>query len=199
MDEQQTDIEAIQKENEHLKYKLGKQSEDVGELRKLVDQYILKEEVNPDKYAEDPIGTMEKLMEQKVKPLQEKISSYEESSARQKLEQAHPDYESVVQDPGFQEWVKSSNVRTAAFQSAVSGNLEAGIDLIGEFKNAKPNREAALDVATAQNKGGSRDTGVRESNFYKRADIIRKKIEDPQWYRAHQDEIMAAYREGRVK
>jgi len=182
------------------KQQLGKQGNEIGELRKIVDEYITKDNApTPERFEEDPVGTMERQIQQAVKPIQDKLAAQEVSAAKQRLAEAHPDYEQVVQDGNFQEWVNSSRVHKAAFERAVEGDLDVGIDLISEYKNTQGPTQTALNTALGSNRGASSETGTRESTVYKRADIIRKKIEDPAWYRDHQDEIMAAYAEGRVR
>jgi hypothetical protein len=42
-------------------------------------------------------------------------------------------------------------------------------------------------------------TGEATKRIYRRADLIRLKMNDPARYEALQPEIMAAYQEGRVK
>lgn len=187
------------------KQRLGQQGNEIGELRRelaelrsVADKYIQSNDPPPS-FDDDPVKAVERLVETKIKPIQDHLSQQSAQSARQKLEQAHPDFEQVVQDPQFQEWVKGSRMNSAAFEAAVSGDIDTGIDLIAAYKqNHQPSR-SALDTALASNAGGSREMGGRESTVYKRAEIIRKRIEDPEWYRINQADIMRAYKEGRVR
>jgi hypothetical protein len=50
--------------------------------------------------------------------------------------------------------------------------------------------------AAAVDTGGTGESGKK---IYRRADLIRLKMTDPNRYDALSDEIMAAYQEGRVK
>jgi hypothetical protein len=60
----------------------------------------------------------------------------------------------------------------------------------GETQRKSNLKAASVDV------GGSGESGKR---VYRRADLIRLKMQDPARYDALNDEILAAYSEGRVK
>lgn len=179
--------------------KLGDQANEIGELRKLVDQYILKEETSPKKFSEDPVKATERLIEAKTKPLNDALAAQQARAAEQRIAAIHPDYKEVLSNSSFQEWVQSSTVRSAAYKDAASGNLDAGIELMTQYKQSSPGNANKLQAATTSVRGSSRDTGTRADNIYRRADLIRMKMEDPARYRELNAEIMKAYAEGRVK
>jgi len=54
-----------------------------------------------------------------------------------------------------------------------------------------------LKAGKAESRSSSGSTGTGKT--YKRADLIRLKMQDPMKYESMQDEIYAAYAEGRVK
>jgi len=60
----------------------------------------------------------------------------------------------------------------------------------GETQRKSNLKAASVDV------GGSGESGKR---VYRRADLIRLKMQDPARYDALNDEILTAYQEGRVK
>jgi len=60
----------------------------------------------------------------------------------------------------------------------------------GEASRKQNLKAASVDT------GGTGESGKR---VYRRADLIRLKMTDPQRYEALSDEIMTAYQEGRVK
>lgn len=185
---------------EQYKKKLGQQANEIGELRKVIDDYILKEnQVTADKYAQDPLQATEKLIEQKMKPLEQSLAAQAAREAEEKVAAVHPDYKDVLQNESFQQWVNSSKMRTAGMQAAINGDIDAGIELLNEFKSGASGSNAKLQAATTSVRGSSRDTGTRQDGIYRRADLIRMKIEDPARYRELNAEIMKAYAEGRVK
>jgi hypothetical protein len=61
--------------------------------------------------------------------------------------------------------------------------------------NAKQTRDAQMKTAMVNTAG----TGETSKKVYRRADLIRLRLENPDRYDALQDEIMKAYSEGRVK
>lgn len=182
------------------KQQLGRQANEIGELRKTIDEYILKQdEATAPSFDEDPVAAMERLVEKKIAPLRQEVAGSQARSAQARLSEQHPDYEQVVSDPAFQAWVQGSRINTAAFEAAINGDIDTGINLLSEYKSRNTQTRDALDTSLALNRGSSSDTGARDGQVYKRADIIRKKIEDPAWYRDNHEEIMRAYAEGRVK
>lgn len=202
IDESVKPAEGAQGESEVDWYKkqLGRQANEIGEMRKVMDQFILKQdEATAPSFDDDPVAAMEREIEQRLEPIKQRLNQVDASTAERRLAERHPDYEQVIQDPQFQSYVQNSNARVAAFEAAIAGNIDAGISLIDDFKSSQPQTRDALQTALASNRGSSGEMGARESTRYKRADIIRKKIEDPQWYRDNQADILKAYAEGRVK
>lgn len=193
-------VEGDEGEIQWYKQQLGRQANELGELRKTVDEYIFKQdEASAPSFDDDPVAAMERLVEKKIAPLRSEVTQTSAQTARARLAEHHPDYEQVVSDPAFQSWVQGSRVNTAAFEAAISGDIDTGIDLLNTYKGSHTQTQDALDTSLALNKGGSSDTGARDGQVYKRADIIRKKIEDPAWYRNNQEDILKAYAEGRVR
>jgi hypothetical protein len=124
------------------------------------------------------------------------------------LAQTHPDFQQVTADPEFSNWIKSSNVRLNLFAKADSEyDFDSANELISTFKELRgvKTRQVTSDgessrksnlKAAAVDVGGSGESGKR---IYRRADLIRLKMNDPDRYEALQPEIMQAYSEGRVK
>jgi hypothetical protein len=173
-------VTAEKDDRERYLSEIGRQGNEIGELRRqlreqseVIDKYILKQDeaTISENLDPDQVQAMERLVQQKVKPLQDKLSQYDINAAEQRLAAVHPDYKQVITDPSFQAWVDGSRMRATALQAGIS----------------------------AGNRGGSGDMAPRESTLYRRADIIRKKNEDPEWYRDHLSEIRKAYAEGRVR
>jgi hypothetical protein len=127
--------------------------------------------------------------------------------SKQRLAQMHPDVQQIVGDTGFQDWVKASKVRTQLFQQADNYDLDAANELISTYKELRTVRQKQVDVvetaartktlnAVAVDTGGS---GESTQKIYRRADLIRLKMRDPSKYDSMNDEILEAYRTGRVK
>ena len=112
----------------------------------------------------------------------------------------------VNQDEEFQGWVKGSRVRQALYQSAMNYDVDAADELLSTFKQLKSVRQKAVndvEVKARDNalKAASVDTvGTSETTkkIYTRSFLMNKRVFDPAWIEANQDEISRAYAEGRV-
>ena len=126
-----------------------------------------------------------------------------------KLSQKHNDFEQIVQDKSFQDWVMDSPVRIELFKRADrSFDLNAATELFGIWKEkAKVPQmveQAAKDAEgrnTAFNQahmetGTTSDTP--KGKTYRRVDIIELKMKNPERYRMLEPEIMKAYAEKRI-
>jgi hypothetical protein len=198
---------------------IGKQAQEVGEVRKLADELIkqnlstkqqtVAEEPEVD-FFEDPqkaiLNTVNRHPD--VLAAKQAAQEFKKMQIQQKLSQKHPDFIQVVQDAGFAEWVKQSPVRMSLYAKA-DGELDfdSADELLSTFKQLKQvqtKQAAAVDNTARQQslKAASVDTGgTGESSkkIYRRTDLIRLKMTDPARYEDLQPEIMAAYAEGRVK
>jgi hypothetical protein len=210
------DVIKMHQEAEKL---IGRQAQEVGEIRKLTDELIKK---NLDKTIQDtPAETEVDFFENPQKAVQKTVESHPDVLAarqaaqdfkrmqiQQKLSTTHPDYTDVVKDPSFAEWIKESPVRIGLYTKAdAEFDFDAANELLSTYKALKgikaKQTETAGENARKQNlKAASVDTGgTGESSkrIYRRADLIRLKMTDPQRYEMLADEIMQAYNEDRVR
>ena len=127
---------------------------------------------------------------------------------QQKLAQDHPDFGQVVQDPEFVNWVKSSPVRLGLYAKADGEfDYDSANELLSTYKalrgvKAKQTTDAGEATRKSNLKAATVDaggTGESSKRVYRRADLIRLKMSDPNRYEALSDEIMQAYAEGRVR
>ena len=213
-----SDIIQMHQEAEKL---LGKQSSEVGELRKVVDNYIqgqtqLKEDVTRQSEEEvDFFSDPEKAIQQQIakhpKILEaEKISQqYQQETAKAQLNKLHPDMNKIIQDKKFQEWVTASKVRQKLFHQADKMyDYETADELLNLWKDRqqtvqqtaqtekKERKQTVKSASTGTTKGS---TAPSSKKIYRRADIIKLMKEDPDRYQALSGEIMQAYAERRVR
>ena len=127
---------------------------------------------------------------------------------RSKLAQEHPDYQQISADPEFVNWVKSSNVRLGLYAKADGEyDYDSANELLSTFKQlrgvkTKQTSDAGEATRKSNLKAAAVDvggTGEATKRTYRRADLIRLKMSDPDRYEALSSEIMQAYAEGRVK
>jgi hypothetical protein len=213
------DIIRMHQEAEKL---IGKQAQEVGEVRKLADellkqslasnsktQHIEQQEPEID-FFEDPKKAIQKELSAHpdVIAAREAALTFKKMQIQQKLNSDHPDFTQVVQDPEFVNWVKSSPVRMGLYAKAdAEYDYDSANELLSTFKQIKSVKaqetKAAGEVArqsalksAAVDVGG---TGESSKKVYRRADLIRLRMTDPARYEALSDDIMRAYQEGRVK
>jgi hypothetical protein len=114
----------------------------------------------------------------------------------------------VVGDLEFQSWVKSSPVRLGLYARAdAEFDYDSANELLSTFKQlrgikAKESEQASSAVRTKSMKAAQVDvggSGESSKRVYRRADLIRLKMTDPNRYEVLSDEIMQAYAEGRVR
>jgi hypothetical protein len=221
-------VEDIVKSYQNLEQELGRKSQEIGELRNLSDSF-LKAEISrndpqtsqanensnnetEDDFFEDPSKAVNSLIEKhpRFQEFQEFQAKQSQDSSKVQLEQTHPDYVDIVQDTGFQDWVKASKFRTNLFQEADKYNYEAADELLTHWKERsmidktaevkdkqEATRKKALKTGKTESRGSSDSTAGKKT--YRRADLIRLKQNDPNRYADLADEIYEAYAEGRVK
>ena len=201
---------------------LGRQSSEVGELRKVVDDYISnsiatpapQQHVEPEEdidYFTDPQGAVNRAIENhpRIREAQQYTEQYKKQSSLATLQAKHSDMQQILDDPKFAEWIKASKIRTQLFVAADQGyDADSADELFSLWKERKTvaqqtatvekqARKQTLKAASTGNARGSAE-GSRKK-VYRRADIIKLMKNDPDRYQALSEEIMAAYAEGRVK
>jgi hypothetical protein len=211
----------------NLEKELGRKAQEVGELRKLSDSFLQAEVArknNPQDntpletkdnddvdFFDDPNKAVNRMIENhpKFQEFQQFQAQQAQAGAKAQLEQKHPDFTDVVQDKAFQEWVQDSPIRMQMFQAADSYNFDAANELLSNWKDrsmisktqevkqaAETNRKDALKAASTESRSSSGSNAGGKT--YRRADLIRLKMEDPSRYESLEDDIFAAYADGRV-
>ena len=217
------DVVRMHQEAEKL---LGKQSSEVGELRKVVDSYI-QEQLSQQQQAPqtqqqydaeddvdffvDPEKAVSRAIENhpKIREAQQYTQEYKKQTALATLQGKHPDMQEILTDSKFAEWIKASKVRTKLFvQADQQYDYEAADELFSLWKERQSTVKQTAAVETqarkqqlkSANTGSARGTseGARKK-IYRRADIIKLMKTDPERYQALSDEIFKAYQEGRVR
>ena len=170
-------------------------------------------------WFEDPAKAVNQAVENNpvLKRLQEEQAKQAQMTALQTIEKAHPDFVSVAQSEDFQQWVGGSRVRQQLFASANNYDVDAAMELLETYKSLRnikqqkedlskaadatlkkaddENRGKALKAASVQQGG----TGESTKPIYRRADLIRLRMQDPKRYESMAEDILQAYAEGRVR
>lgn len=204
----------------------GRQSSEVGELRKVVDDFILNQttqlstkkeekEVSEIDFFTDPQTAVKRAVQQmldndpRMKEVQTVSTQAKKDKALGTLQQRHPEMVQIVSDPKFHEWKESSKFRVKLYEQADKQfDYEAADELFTLWKERQSVTQQAVAVEQQARKqavksaatSGARGTAESDSRkMYRRADIIKLMKEDPDRYQAMSDEIMQAYAQGRVR
>lgn len=199
---------------------LGKQSSEVGDLRKVVDEYItqqtqlvqkqqpVEEEID---FFSEPDKAVSKAIEKhpSVQQAQQMALQYQKATALNQLQMKHPDMQEILADTKFIEWVTSSNVRKKLLaQADQQYDVESADELFSLWKERKQMVTETVKAETSQRKqqvkaastgsaSGSANSGSKK--IYRRQDIIDLMRDNPDRYQALSAEIMKAYAEKRVR
>ena len=216
-------VEELVQMHQELEKFSGKQSTEVGELRKVVDNYIQTELTNqpaPQQQQQededvdffvDPQNAVNRAIDNhpKIKEAEAYTQQYKQQATLAQLRSNHPDMDQILQDPKFAEWIKGSKVRTQLFVNADQAyDYDSAHELFSLWKErssivqqtASAERASRKDAVKSATTGNARGTAERSNKKrYRRADIIKLMKEDPDRYNALSDEILKAYAEGRVK
>ena len=208
---------------------IGRQAQEVGEVRKLADSLLKQQlEAKHDKqpepaqeidWFEDPQKAINQALETNpvLRQLQEQQAIQAQRSALETIEKSHPDFVSVAQSEDFQQWVAGSKARQRLYADANNYDVDSALELLDNYKSLRglrqqkeetskaadealkktdsEGRSKALKAAAVQ-QGGTGETG---KPVYRRADLIRLRMQDPNRYESMADEILNAYAEGRVR
>lgn len=208
-----------------LEKELGRKANEVGELRKLADDFIrqqlsvdnsatseaVKEKnVDVDTLLEDPAKAINDVVDDnpRIKALEDQLQQARIAENKAAFEKKHKNWQEVLATPDFQEWVKGSPIRSQMLLEADRNYDYAMADELfttyqeirGKVvedaeKKAAASRKDKMKKAAGE-KGAS---GSTSKKVYRRKDLIRMKVEDPQRYAAMEPDILKAYQEGRVR
>ena len=220
----------IAKMHQEAEKLIGRQANEVHEVRSLADQLLKQqleankkvqqqpiEESLEDDFFADPKQAVNRQVEKHPAVVEARQAALEMKKMKtaQQLAAKHPDFGTIASDAGFQDWVKASAIRLNLFAKAdAEYDFEAADELLSTYKEIKQIKAQQVVQQTAQSnqveaeaqktamKAATVDvggTGETSRKIYRRADLIKLKMTDPQRYEDMQPEIMAAYAEGRVK
>ena len=216
----------IAKMHQEAEKLIGRQANEVHEVRSLADQLLkqqlsaqqttakpIEESLDEDFFV-DPKQAVNRQVEKHPAVIEARQAALEMKKMKtaQQLSAKHPDFATIAQDAGFQDWVQSSKVRLNLFSKAdAEYDFESADELLSTYKELKQIRqtqqttqsaaietkaqETAMKAATVDVGG----TGEVSKKIYRRADLIKLRMTDPDRYMALESEILAAYAQGRVK
>jgi hypothetical protein len=219
-------VEDIVKMHQEAEKLIGRQANEVHEVRALADQLLkqqldtqakqakpIEESLEEDFFA-DPASAVNRQVEKHPAVLEARQAALEMKKMKtaQQLSAKHPDFATVASDAGFQDWVKSSAIRLNLFTKAdAEYDFESADELLSTYKELRQIKQQNQAAQTAEVESKSQEQAMKAATVdvggagetsrkvYRRADLIKLRMTDPDRYMQLSDEIMAAYAEGRVK
>lgn len=209
----------------NLEKEAGRRANEVGELRKLTDQILkqqveskpaeqietqINEDIGFDDFIDDPAKAVDRAISKnpRLKALEDSLYTQNAEVAHKRMLERHPDADEVVASTAFLAWVNESPSRMQRMQEAnVNLDIDLASDMLSLYKQTKKvsTEEAITErdtVAKADLKKATVETGRVPADtkpIYRRAELIRLKIENPTKYAAMSEDIHQAYADGRVK
>jgi hypothetical protein len=217
----------IAKMHQEAEKLIGRQANEVHEVRSLADQ-LLKQQLESNKKVQqqpieesleedffaDPKQAVNRQVEKHPAVIEARQAALEMKKMKtaQQLAAKHPDFVTLAQDAGFQDWVKSSAIRLQLFAKAdAEYDFESADELLSTYKEIKQIKQAQQTASAAKVETKAQEQAMKAATVdvggagessrkvYRRADLIKLRMTDPDRYEQMADEIMAAYAEGRVK
>jgi len=156
----------------------------------------------------------------RTEALEKTVKTLEADLMVKNFEGKHPGFQQTMASPEFGEFVRGSNYRQKLAVAASRGDFDAADDLFGLYEEALAASDssggsrqqqggkvdpgvAAARKASLAKSGGSSASGVIPSGdgkkTFTRAELMEMRIKRPDEFDSRQDEILAAYREKRVR
>ena len=216
----------IAKMHQEAEKLIGRQANEVHEVRSLADQLLkqqlesnskakapIEESLEEDFFA-DPASAVNRQVEKHPAVLEARQAALEMKKMKtaQQLSAKHPDFATIASDSGFQDWVKSSAIRLNLFAKAdAEFDFESADELLSTYKELKQIKQQNQVTQTAAVESKAQEQAMKAATVdvggagevsrkvYRRADLIKLRMTDPDRYMQMSDEIMDAYSTGRVK
>jgi hypothetical protein len=216
----------IAKMHQEAEKLIGRQANEVHEVRSLADELLKQqlaansrtqqpvEESLEDDFFADPASAVNRQVEKHPAVLEAKQAALEMKKMKitQQLSEKHPDFATIAQDAGFQDWVKSSAIRLNLFARAdAEFDFDSADELLSTYKELKNIRQVQQTQQADKVESKAQEQAMRAASVdvggagessrkvYRRADLIKLRMTDPDRYMQMSEEIMQAYSEGRVK
>jgi hypothetical protein len=193
----------IAKSYAELEASFGRQANELGTLRKTVDNLVEiqtrtsepakpvaeKKPVTVDEIYDNADESIRRVVREestsRIDELEKKLEEAERkanmASARATFEVKHPDYKTVLADDAFKAWVVGSTIRKQLAAAADQGNFDAADELFSTYAELKAvrgtqtneQRRAAVRGASLESSGGSSPAPVEK---FSRAKLTEMRI-----------------------
>lgn len=200
---------------------IGRQSAEVGEMRRFTEQLMQRENERLETPVEHPSDEVEwddsnpqeslkKLVDStlshKLKGIEQQLSKVTQYTATQELSAKHEDWQTIVNGEQFKTFATSTPIRQELYQRASQGDVAAAQELIGTYKElnagtgqTQTGQPSAVQHASLESGNTTMTRAASGKPVLRRADIMRLQVENPKRYKEWLPEIRQAYLDKRVK
>jgi len=211
------DIIAMHQESEKL---IGKQGNEVGELRRTVDDFIKTQtsrnlqtdeepDLSDDDFYSDPVNATKRAIDKHpaIQDAKQQALVMKQATVQNQIASKYPNFREIATSEEFGKWVNGSKVRVELYNRAQNDfDFDSADELLSTWierqeytkkvtDTSKLDREQQLKSADMGTSGATESTSKKK---YRRSDIIKLMQTDPDRYDSMAPEIMQAYRENRV-
>lgn len=223
-------IEDVIKSYTELEKAYSRQGNDLGEYRKLSEQLLAlesaggsketetqSEDISIDALYDDPKGTIEKVVSQRVSGLEQQIQQERFTARLKQMNSKYDGWQEEVRTPEFVNWVQewaNTPVRQRLVMQGDQGDLDAAEEVLLSYYEKKQLAQQArqserkakrdADLAKGTLESGSPDSPESETTFSRKKLLdlrIRAKQGDrkaTEFLKENQVDIARAYAEGRL-
>lgn len=223
-------IEDVIKSYTELEKAYSRQGNDLGEYRKLSEQLLAlesaggsketetqSEDISIDALYDDPKGTIEKVVSQRVSGLEQQIQQERFTARLKQMNSKYDGWQEEVRTPEFVNWVQewaNTPVRQRLVMQGDQGDLDAAEEVLLSYYEKKQLAQQArqserkakrdADLAKGTLESGSPDSPESETTFSRKKLLdlrIRAKQGDrkaSEFLKENQVDIARAYAEGRL-
>lgn len=220
------DISDVIKSYEELEKLNSRQSQDLGSMRKTVDDLLASQASSPapepskpvtvDDIYEDPDAALRRVVQEEssseIEQLKKELQTMRSQARLDQIDRKFPDWRTKAQSSEFVEWVKESPYRARVAQDADAGDFDAAEEILGMYydessKAEEPAPTAAEQVDNLQNAmlESASPASADTDDVYSRSELLevrlaakRGDMKADRWLKAHANGIALAYEEGRI-
>lgn len=167
------------------------------QMTKMVDTLVQKRVLEGNKMLEPNFNRVSELEKQ----LSDERRGREKEIALQQIKKAHPDFDELVDDDSFQEWISDQAqwVQDALWENDTDSRT--AIDALDLYKarnkrQSKSSKQEEVFNASASKRGSSVSPTGGSEPLYRESQVARMKDDE---YERHEEKIREAIRDGRFE
>lgn len=204
-------IEDVVKMHQEAATTIGRQSNELGELRAMVKQLtesISQPKEEPVDFWEDPEKSVSQTVQAELKGLREELAEAKAANVMARLDRDHPGWQMTASTEEFQNWVAEDPSRVKSFHDANENLNYSSADQL--FKAWSEANTSAETVEQARQEAVQEDRNLRasmtesgsaranRSRALRRSEIRALRERNRSEYEARLPEITEAYAQGNV-